>query len=116
MGRTLNELAGDLKKSIIEQQSDAHNRSGIRAERYNNLKLKMDAGANPTPHVIVCIGMSEAVFDVKTGELKQGSLGPDERYVLRWFGKSSTIPDLRECWGQAVQETSKSGDKKSTGL
>lgn len=98
MGKTLNELAGELKNCIIDLQSDAHNKGSIRKERYNNLKLSMDIASNPKPHVIVSLAMSEAEFDLKSGEKTNGSLGPDERYVLRWFGKSNTIPDLRECW------------------
>lgn len=98
MGKTLNELAGELKEYVIDLQSDAHNRGNIRKERYNNLKLIMDIAANPTPHVIISISMSEAEFDLKSGEKTNGGLGPDERYVLRWLGKPNTLFDLRACW------------------
>ena len=41
MPKTLNEHADDLKRYIIELQSDAHNKVNVRAGRYNNLKLTM---------------------------------------------------------------------------
>lgn len=98
MSKTLNELAGELKECIINLQSDAHNSAGIRKERYNNLKLEMDVAGNPQPHVKISITMSEAEFDLNSGEKVSGGLGPDERYVLRWFGKTNTLSDLKACW------------------
>ena len=41
MPKTLNEHADDLKRYIIELQSDAHNKGNVRAGRCNNLKLIM---------------------------------------------------------------------------
>ena len=83
MPKTLNELAGDLKQLIIDLQSDAHNNGNIRMERYNNLKLLMFPQKNRTPHVIVDLSMSAAEFDIQSGQKINGSLGPDERYVLK---------------------------------
>lgn len=97
MAKTLNELASDLKDVIIGLQSDAHNRGNLRVERYNNLKLSMDVSQS-TPQVVINIAMSEATFNIKTGEKINGGLGPDERYVLRWFSKTNTLSALNECW------------------
>lgn len=105
MGKTLNELAGELKNCIIELQSDAHNRGNLRKERYNNLKLTMGNGVKP--NVVVSIAMSEAEFDLNSGEKVNGGLGPDEKYVLRWFGKPNTISDLRACWADVEKSRGK---------
>lgn len=104
MAKSLNELAGELKALIIELQSDAHNKTNFRAERYNNLKLSMDIAKDSNPHVVINIAMSEAEFNIKTGEKLNGSLGPDEKYVLRWFGKTNTIANLNECWINIAKE------------
>ncbi len=104
MGRNLKELADDLKDYVIDQQSDAHNKGNLKKERYNNLKLTMDIARNRSPHVLISIGMSEAEFDVKTGEKNNGGLGPDEKYVFRWFNKADTLPDLNECWKEIARE------------
>ena len=98
MAKTLNELAGELKDAIIDAQSDAHNKKNMNAGRYNNLKLKMDPQASANPEVVINLAMSEATFNLKYGEKVNGSLGPDERYVLKWLGKTNTLPALNECW------------------
>ena len=106
MPKTLNELAGELKALIIDLQSDARNKSNLNPARYNNLKLKMDPSLNPSPHVVVSISISEAIFNISTGEKITGSLGPDERYAIRWFAKGSTLEGLKECW-EEVKKNSK---------
>ncbi len=108
MAKTLNELAGDLKEAIIDAQSDAHNKSNMNAARYNNLKLTMDPQASAHPEVVISLAMSEATFNIKTGEKVNGSLGPDERYVLKWLGKTNTLPALNECW---LEISKKSNEK-----
>lgn len=111
MAKTLNELASDLKVYLIEIQSDAHNKGNLRPERYNNLTLKMNIAANPTPHVQLFIGMSFAEFELKTGDKIDGSLGPDERYVVRWLEKPNTLPELRGCWSRLEKNRGRINDK-----
>ena len=103
MAKTLNEHAGDLKRYIIELQSDAHNEGSVRAERYNNLKILMEPNSNHNPHVIIDMSMSAAEFELKMGQKLNGGLGPDERYVIRWLGKSGTLPALMETWRAIVK-------------
>lgn len=110
MGKTLNELASELKESIISLQSDAHNKGSIRRERYNNTKLVMDIAKNQKAHVVISIGMSSAEFDLKTGEKLGGGLGPDERYVLRWLDKAGVIENLRERWAAIEKSRGRSTD------
>lgn len=98
MAKTLNELANELKDLIIDLQSDAHNKGSLRPERYNNLKILMDVAANPTPNFDIFIGMSSAEFGLRTGDKLKGSLGPDEKYVIRWLAKPGVLEDLRQCW------------------
>ncbi len=98
MVKSLNELAGELKTLIVDLQSDAHNKGNLRMERYNNLKLQMEPTRNSSPHVVVVLAMSNAEFDISTGQRISGGLGPDERYVLRWFNKTGTLAALQETW------------------
>ncbi len=104
MGKNLKELTDDLKEYVIDQQSDAHNKTNLKKERYNNLKLSMDITKNSSPHIIINIGMSEAEFNIRTGDKNNGGLGPDERYVFRWLGRSNILPDLNECWKEMARE------------
>ena len=111
MAKTLNEHASDLKKYIVELQSDGHNDGSVRVERYNNLKLSMEPNSNHNPHVIIDLSMSAAEFDIKTGQKQNGGLGPDERYVIRWLGKSGILPALLETWRAIIKNGGKEKDR-----
>lgn len=95
--RTLHELATKLQSFIIKSQDDAHNATNLSIAKYNNLKLKVDTKYH-FPNVVVCIGISEAVFNIKEGTKVDGGLGPDEKYVRKWLGSSTVIADLNEIW------------------
>lgn len=95
--KTLHELATKLQEFIIRQQNDAHNQTNIVVTRYNNLKLKIDTKIH-YPHVVVRIGISEAVFNIAEGTKTDGGLGPDEKYVRKWLGSSTVIADLKEIY------------------
>ena len=70
---TLNELANKLQAFIIEQQVDPHNLRQLSVHRYNNLKLKI--AQLSYPNIIVCIGISEATYNLEDGSKVDGGLG-----------------------------------------
>lgn len=108
MAKTLSEISRELKEFIIELQSDAHNVTGFKKYRYNNLKVEIiDPRLTPVPEVKVTIGMSEAVFNLNTIEKISGGLGPDERYVIRWFTRSTSVQDLKEAYNKAERQIGK---------
>ncbi len=95
--KTLHELATKLQTFIIKAQEDAHNSTNMSVAKYNNLKLKIESKYH-FPNVIVCIGISEAVFNIKEGTKIDGGLGSDEKHVRKWLGNSTVISDLNEIW------------------
>ncbi len=95
--KTLHEMAVKLQESIIAQQEDAHNSTTLNVTKYNNLKLKMSTKYT-YPHVIITIGISEAIFNIADGTKTDGGLGPDEKYVKKWLGTSTVIADLKEIY------------------
>lgn len=95
--KTLHELATKLQQYIIKSQQDAHNSTNMNITKYNNLKLRMETKLH-YPNIIVTIGISEAVFNIREGTKTDGSLGPDERYVKKWLGGSSVLADLKEIY------------------
>lgn len=108
MAKTLSELSRELRDFITELQSDAHNVTGFKKYRYNNLKIEvLDPRTTPFPQVRITIGMSEAVFNMATLEKMTGGLGPDERYVLRWFTRGSNLNELKEAWRRAEKQIGK---------
>lgn len=98
MAKTLNQLATNLKETLVRLQSDAYNKTNINANRYNNLKLSMDVTDIIGPHVVITTSISEGVYNIKNGEKLNGGLGPDERYVQRWFQKTNILFYLQEVW------------------
>lgn len=95
--KTLHELAMKLQAYIIKSQEDAHNQTNLNVTKYNNLKLRMETRIH-YPNVIVCIGISEATFNIADGTKTDGGLGPDEKYVRKWLGSSTVIADLKEIY------------------
>ncbi len=95
--KTLHELASKLQTYIIKSQEDAHNQTNLNVTKYNNLKLRMETRLH-YPNVIVCIGISEATFNIADGTKTDGGLGPDEKYVRKWLGSSTIVADLKEIW------------------
>jgi hypothetical protein len=95
--KTLHELAQKLQEYIIRSQQDAHNSTNMNITKYNNLKLKMNSKYHYA-HVIITIGISEAVFNISDGTKTDGGLGPDEKYVRKWLGTSSIVSDLKEIY------------------
>ncbi len=95
--KTLHEMAVKLQESIIAQQEDAHNSTTLNVTKYNNLKLKMSTKYT-YPHVIITIGISEAIFNIADGTKTDGGLGPDEKYVKKWLGTSTVVADLKEIY------------------
>lgn len=105
MAKTLNEMADSLKAFLIDNQpNEIKNNPG--APRYNNLKLTMNI-SDATPHVIINVAMSEAIFNITSGERLNGGLGPEERFVMRWFARASVLPDLLEIWNDKKRNRGK---------
>ena len=106
MAKTLNEFSNSLKEFISNNQ-DAHSGS-INKHLYNNLKFEIvDPRTSKTPQILISIGMSEATFNVITGEKTSGGLGPTEKYVYRWMDKGSNKEELRELLKQAQKNVGK---------
>jgi len=104
MGKSFNELSGNLKALIKDLNSDAHNARSFKEEHYNNMKMSMDPQKESRPHVTITISMSEATYSIDTGERLKGSLGPDEKYVIRWLKKSGVIDNLKEMWKEVSKK------------
>lgn len=88
-----------LKTYLSEGVADSYNKVGRgEAYRYNNLKIYMEPGKSKSPHFIVRIGMSEAMFDNTSLEKVSGGLGPEEKNVRRWAERHLSRDDLNAAW------------------
>ena len=95
---TFKDLEDNLKNFIIQEQSDAHNRSHLNTAKYNNIKLSMNAMKNNSPHVVIRISISEATYSLSDFSKLNGGLGYEERFVIKWFGRFGIKEKLMELW------------------
>ena len=103
---TFREVEESLKSFIIQEQSDAHHKGSYNASKYNNIKISVNPTRNPMPHVIIRISISEAIFSLATFTKINGSLGYEERFILKWFGRYGIKEKLRELWGSEEKSVS----------
>ena len=94
----LHNLEESLKNFLVESQSDNHNSNSANLYKYNNLKIVMEPKRDKTPHFIVRIGISEAMYYISTGDKMAGGLGSDERLIRRWIDRTFVQNDLNSAW------------------
>jgi len=113
--KSLKEMAANLKQTLIDlAERDTKGAAAANMNRYNNLKLsmRMEQETELIPHIIINMTISEATFSLKDCEKLGGSLGMDEKYVLRWFGKPLVLECLREIWNDKLNAERKSKDSE----
>lgn len=98
MGKSYNELAQHLKQFLIDCHSNYKGLKNVSVERYNNLKVSMEPEIYQTFHVIIRVGISEAVFIMPEGVIFTGSMGMDEKFVHRWLQNNFIQEDLNQLW------------------
>ena len=91
-------LEESLKDFLVSEQSDSYNARNMNVPKYNNLKISMNARQNSTPHIIITIGISEAMYNLNNSEKMSGGLGSDERYIRKWLDKSFLKASIQEAW------------------
>lgn len=101
MAKSFNELGQHLKQYLIDCHSNYQGLKNISVERYNNLKVFMEPEIYQTFHVIIRVGISEAVFIMPESVVFAGSMGMDEKFVIRWLQNTFIQEDLSSHWKNA---------------
>jgi hypothetical protein len=101
MSEEFHRLEESLKEFLTGEQSDSYNARNVNSYKYNNLKIYMEPNQNKTPHFIIRIGISEAMYDIAHGDKLSGGLGSDEKLVRRWVDKTFVKSDLNTAWTKA---------------
>jgi len=101
MSNELHNLETSLKEFLEEQQSDSSNSRNSILYKYNNLKIYMEPNRDKTPHFIIRIGISEATYNIASGEKISGGFGSEERLIRRWFDKAHVKSGLNNAWLQS---------------
>ncbi len=58
----------------------------------------MDPKKTSVPHFWVSIGISAACYQIENIDKMDGSLGSDERFVIRWASRPNINGELRKHW------------------
>ena len=103
MGRKLSfhDIEYSMRQFLIDEQQDHYNSTRANVAKYNNLKVSMDPKKEPTPHLMVRIGISEGYFALDEAKVISGGLGSDTRYVIRWMRRNFQRYDFKTMWEEA---------------
>jgi hypothetical protein len=96
--KSLNELTTELKDELAYYMTSQTATTKESYHRCKNLKMSMRPDLDASPHVIISMMMSEAVFSLADFEKLKGGLGPEEKFVLRWFGRPGVRESLNANW------------------
>lgn len=94
----LHDLEISLKSFLMEAQNDSYNSNSANLYKYNNLKIHMEPKRDRVPHFIIRIGISEAMYNIESGDKISGGLGGDERLIRRWIDKTFIKANLKSAW------------------
>lgn len=103
MADELHRLENALKEYLSEGQKDSYNSASANFYKYNNLKIFMEPRHNSTPHFIIRIGISEAMYNIETKDKMSGGLGSDERLIRRWLEKTNVKSELTSVWAKSMK-------------
>jgi len=100
MSEEFHRLEESLKKYLSEDKKGGGDSVNANFYKYNNLKIYMEPLKNKTPHLIIRIGISEAMYDLGSYEKISGGLGEDEKNVRAWLERYLSLFDLGTTWKQ----------------
>lgn len=98
MSESIRVFENSLREYLLNVQADSYNTQTKIQHKYNNLKVTMDPKKTSVPHFWVSIGISAACYQIENIDKMDGSLGSDERFVLRWASRPNINGELRKHW------------------
>lgn len=100
-------MEASLREFLTEATNDRYSSRNTIMYKYNNLKMYMDPKKNPTPHIIIRLGISEVIYDIKTWEKLSGGIGSEERYIKHWAERHREQLNLENFWREAKADVKK---------
>lgn len=66
--------------------------------KYGNIRFSINPRKYNRPHFIIRMGISEAAFDIDTGLILSGGLGPESNEVKNWVSKYLKKTEMKTIW------------------
>lgn len=98
MTESIRVFENSLRDFLINIQTDAYNTQGKVEYKYNNLKVYMEPKKKSIPHFWVAVNISAACYQIDPVEKIDGSMGSDERYILKWAARPNINGELKKHW------------------
>lgn len=106
MSTEFHSLEESLKNFLMDPKNNSDGSPTASLYKYNNLKIYMAPSQNSTPHYIIRIGISEAMYSIATGEKISGGLGKDEGLIRRWLERAFIKNNLDSAWASEIKTKS----------
>lgn len=100
-------MEASLREFLTEANNPGSGSRNTSMYKYNNLKIYMDPKKNPTPHIIIRLGISEVIYDIKNWEKISGGLGSEERYIKNWAERHREQLNLETMWRETKTDVKK---------
>lgn len=98
MSTEFHSLEESLKNFLTDPKNNSDGSPTANLYKYNNLKIYMAPSQNATPHYIIRIGISEAMYSIESGEKISGGLGKEEGLIRRWLERTFVKNDMTSAW------------------
>lgn len=95
MAESIRAFENSLRDFLINAQSDSYNTHGKVEYKYNNLKVYMDCKKSSIPHFWVSVNISAACYQLDPLEKIDGSMGSDERFIIKWASRPNINGELK---------------------
>lgn len=105
MAESIRAFENSLRDFLINAQSDSYNTHGKVEYKYNNLKVYMDPKKSSVPHFWVSVNISAACYQLDPLEKIDGSMGSDERFIIKLAGRPNINGELKKHWVYLTNST-----------
>ncbi len=103
MAESITVFENSLRDYLLNMQIDAYATQNRIQYKYNNLKVYMEPKRSQTPHFWVSVGISHACFELNNIDKISGSLGNDDKLVIRWANRPNIKGELEKHWAYISQ-------------
>ena len=85
-------------RDFLINKAKTSNETAAAIRKFSNIRISMNHQKYDRPHFIIKIGISEAAFDIDSGLILSGGLGPESQDVRNWVMKYLKKTEMKGIW------------------